>query len=51
LQTSGEDTASEEADNINDIPPPPDIRRPDGAPIEEVASEEDKSKDEEKPAE
>ena len=51
LPTSGEDTASEEADNINDIPPPPDIRRPDGAPIEEGVSEEDKSKDEEKPAE
>ncbi|MDV7339949.1 acetyl-CoA carboxylase, carboxyltransferase subunit beta [Terasakiella sp. A23] len=43
---------TEEVDNINDIPPPPDIRRPDGVPVEEneeVSSS--SSKDEEKPAE
>ncbi|NVK19235.1 MAG: acetyl-CoA carboxylase carboxyltransferase subunit beta [Methylocystaceae bacterium] len=37
--------ASEEVDNINDIPPPPDIRRPDGEPI----GDEEDSIDGEKP--
>jgi len=32
-------TPSEVVDNINDIPPPPDIRRPDGAPITDSATE------------
>lgn len=44
--TSGGDTASEDKDNINAIPPPPDIRRPDGEAIEGV-----EEKDEETPAE
>ncbi|WP_417795375.1 acetyl-CoA carboxylase, carboxyltransferase subunit beta [Terasakiella pusilla] len=48
LEISGDksSTPSEEADNINDIPPPPDIRRPDGEPI----GDEDTTSKGEKPA-
>jgi len=49
-QDNGSETQNDDADNINDIPPPPDIRRPDGAPV--VEGEEPKTdKDEETPAE
>ena len=56
VELNPEDAPAEPAveDNINDIPPPPDIRRPDGAPIEDEAeaeAEEKPAKDEEKPAE
>jgi len=43
---SGEETTSDDQDNINVIPPPPDIRRPDGETIEGV-----EEKDEETPTE
>jgi len=43
---TGANTASDDKDNINSIPPPPDIRRPDGEAIEG-----DNDKDKETPAE
>ncbi len=51
LELPQEDTPveSEDLDNINDIPPPPDIRRADGDKLK--GEEEKASKDEETPAE
>jgi len=56
VELNTEDSPAEETveDNLNDIPPPPDIRRPDGAPISEDEDEDEdkaKAKEDEKPAE